>query len=358
MKLPSLKIGDLVASVPIIQGAMGVGVSLSKLASAVANEGGIGMISGVQIGYREPDFETNNGLANIRALKKEIQKARELSPRGIIGVNLMAAINNYKEMVKAAVEEKIDLIVSGAGLPKELPELIKGSKTKIAPIVSSGKAAALITKLWDRRFSYIPDLIIVEGSEAGGHLGFTLEELREENKPSLKERVLEVIEAIKPFEEKYGKKVPVVAAGGIFSGKDIAEFIKLGASGVQMGTRFVATEECDAHINFKEAYVSAKEEDIQIVKSPVGMPGRAIKNKLMARAEMERIPVTKCYNCLQPCNPKVTPYCISTALIKAVKGELDEGLIFAGSSAHKIDKIVSVKELMRELVHEAEAALS
>jgi len=357
MKLPALKLGDLVASVPIIQGAMGVGVSLSKLASAVANEGGIGMISGVQIGFREPDFETNNGEANVRALKKEIQMARQLSPNGILGVNLLTAINNYKEMAMAAVEEKIDLIVSGAGLPKDLPELIKGSKTKIAPVVSSGKAAALIAKLWDRRFSYIPDLIIVEGPDAGGHLGFSLEEMNAENKPVLTDLVEEVIEAVKPFEEKYDKKIPVVVAGGVFDGKDIAKYLKLGASGVQMGTRFVATEECDAHIDYKQAYLNSKDGDIQLVKSPVGMPGRAIRNKLIEKLETARIPVTKCYNCLQPCNPKDTPYCISTALIKAVRGQLDEGLIFAGSNAYRLSKIVTVKELISELVTETEAAL-
>ncbi len=358
MKIPALKLGDLVASVPIIQGAMGVGVSLSNLASGVANEGGIGMISGVQIGYDEPDFEKNNGEANVRALRKHIQKARELSPKGILGVNLLTAINNYKEMTKAAVEEKIDLIVSGAGLPKDLPEFIKGSKTKIAPIVSSGKAATLISKLWDRRFSYIPDLIIVEGPDAGGHLGFSLDELKSETKPKLKERVMEVIQAVKPFEEKYNKKIPVVAAGGIFNGKDIAEYIKLGAAGVQMGTRFVATHECDADIKFKEAYINSKEGQVQIVQSPVGMPGRAIRNKLVEKVESARIPVTKCYNCLKPCNPKETPYCISGALINAVKGELEQGLIFAGSNAHRINKIVSTKELIRELVTETKEALA
>lgn len=358
MKIPALKLGDLVASVPIIQGAMGVGVSLSSLASSVANEGGIGMISGVQIGYDEPDFETNNGEANVRALRKHIRKARELSPKGILGVNLLTAINNYKEMTKAAVEEKIDLIVSGAGLPKDLPEFIKGSKTKIAPIVSSGKAATLISKLWDRRFSYIPDLIIVEGPDAGGHLGFSLDELESETKPKLKEKVVEVIQAVKPFEEKYNKKIPVVAAGGIFSGKDIAEYLKLGAAGVQMGTRFVATHECDADIKFKEAYMNSKEGQVQIVQSPVGMPGRAIRNKLVETVESARIPVTRCYNCLKPCNPKETPYCISGALINAVKGELEQGLIFAGSNAYRINKIVSTKELIRELVTETEEALA
>lgn len=358
MKLPTLKIGDLVASVPIVQGAMGVGVSLSRLASAVANEGGIGVISGVQIGFKEPDFETNTIKANIRALRKEIRKARELSPKGIIGVNLMVAIKNYKEMVKTAVEEKIDLIISGAGLPRELPELVRGSKTKIAPIVSSGKAAALISRLWDRRFSYIPDLIIVEGIEAGGHLGYALEDLNREDKPSLVDTVKEVIEAIKPFEEKYNKTIPVVAAGGIFDGKDIARYLQAGASGVQIGSRFVATQECDAHENFKEAYLKANKEDIQLIQSPVGMPGRAIKNKLIEKVDKAKIPVAKCYNCLEPCNPASTPYCISTALINAVEGRMDEGLIFAGSNTYRINKITRVKELMKELVTEAEVALA
>lgn len=357
MKLPTLKIGDLVASVPIVQGAMGIGVSLSRLASAVANEGGIGFISGVQIGFREADFETNTIKANIRALRKEIRRARELSPRGIIGVNLMVAIKNYKEMVKAAVEEKIDIIISGAGLPRDLPDFIKRSKTKIGPIVSSGKAAGLISRLWDRRFSYIPDLIIVEGTEAGGHLGYSLEDLHREDGPSLIDTVRDVIEAIKPFEEKYKKRIPVIAAGGIFTGADIASYIGAGASGVQIGSRFVATEECDAHENFKEAYLRANKGDIQLIQSPVGMPGRAIKNKLIERVAVDKIPVEKCYNCLEPCEPKDTPYCISTALIKAVEGQLDEGLIFAGSNTYKIDRITSVKELIRDLVTEAEAAL-
>jgi len=357
MQLPYLKLGELVAATPILQGAMGVGVSLSKLAAAVANEGGIGVISGVQIGFQEDDFEKDNEVANIRALKKHIRKARELSPNGIIGVNLMVAINNYKDMVIAAVEEKIDLIISGAGLPKDLPGLIKGTKTKIAPIVSSGKAAALIAKLWDRKFQYTPDMVIVEGPDAGGHLGFSREELNGADKPQLEEIVKDVIKALKPYETKYNKSIPIIAAGGIFNGKDIAKYLKLGAAGVQMGTRFVATEECDADIRFKEAYINAQEGDIAIVQSPVGMPGRAIYNDLMKRVEQERIPVKKCYNCLKPCQPKTTPYCISTALINAVNGNIDEGLVFAGSHAHRINRITTVKELMKELVLEAQMNL-
>lgn len=357
MGLTPLKIGDLVARIPIIQGGMGVGVSLSGLASAVANEGGIGVISGVQIGFREPDFKSDNDAANIRGLVKEIRRARELSPNGILGVNILFAVNNYKEMVVAAVKEKIDLIISGAGLPKNLPELVKGSKTKIAPIVSSGKAASVITRLWDRKYNYLPDMIIVEGPEAGGHLGFSLEQLKESPQIVLKDILGEVLDAVKPYEEKYNKKIPVISAGGIYDGYDIAQCIKAGAAGVQMSTRFVGTEECDAHINFKKAYLSATEENIQIVKSPVGMPGRAIRNSFVARLDDENIPVTRCYRCLRPCDPKTTPYCISDALINSVQGDTENGLIFTGTNAFRMDKIVTVKELMSELVSEANQEL-
>lgn len=357
MKLPSLNIGELVAKVPIIQGGMGIGVSGASLASAVANEGGIGVISGVQIGYTEDNFETDNKNANVIGLKKAIRKARELSPNGILGVNLLVAIKNYREMVKAAVEEKINIIISGAGLPKDLPEMIKGSDTKIAPIVSSGKAAQLIAKLWDRKFNYVPDLVIVEGPEAGGHLGFSKEQLNSGEKIDLPEIVKEVIESLKPFKEKYKKDIPVIAAGGIFDGTDIAKYLKIGASGVQMGTRFVGTHECDADIEYKNAYINSKEEDIQLVKSPVGLPGRAISNKFTKTIEMNNIPIKRCYDCLVPCEVKTSPYCISKALIDAVKGDVENGLIFCGSNAYKVDKIVSVKELINQLVIEAEKAL-
>ncbi len=356
MKLPPLIIGELKAEIPIIQGGMGIGVSGYKLASAVANEGGIGVISGIQIGYRELDFETNTKNANIRALKKEIKKARELSPNGILGVNLMVAINNYDEMVNACVEEKIDIIISGAGLPLSLPKLVENSNVKIAPIVSSGKAASIILKQWTKKHSRIPDLVVVEGPEAGGHLGFHIEQL-EEKKTSLEKIVTEVIEALKPFEEESGKSIPVIAAGGIYTGEDIAKFLKLGASGVQMGTRFVATEECDADIKYKQAYVDSKEDDIKIIQSPVGLPGRAIRNKLIKQVEKERINPTRCYNCLKKCNPKDTPYCISKALIEAVKGNIEDGLIFTGSSAYRIDRITTVKELINELIVETEKNL-
>ena len=347
--MEKLRIGNKVARVPIIQGGMGVGVSLSGLASAVANQGGIGTISGVQIGFREPDFMTNTNEANVRGLRKEIQTAREKSPHGILAVNLMVAIENYREMVKAAVEESIDLIISGAGLPSELPELVKGSGTKIAPIVSSGKAAAVITKLWTKRHGYLPDLIVVEGPMAGGHLGFSEEVLKSGVLPDIRDLIKEVREAIKPYEEAYDSRIPIAAAGGIYYSEEIKEMLEIGADAVQIGSRFVATQECDAHINFKEAYIQSRENEIGYVKSPVGMPGQAVLNSFIKKVSLEREKVTKCYNCLTPCNPATTQYCITSALIRSVTGDVDNGLVFIGKRGYLIDKITTVSELIEEL---------
>ncbi len=352
MNLPELKIGDLTARLPIIQGGMGIGVSLSSLAGAVANQGGIGVISGVQTGFNEEDFRTNNLAANIRAIQNEIRKAREISPKGIIGINILTVATQYKELVEAAVKEKIDVIISGAGLPKDLPKYVKGTKTKIIPIVSSGKAAKIMAKLWIRNYDYIPDAVIVEGPEAGGHLGFSADELRE-NPPTLSDLLKDVIENLKPFEEKYNKKIPVIAAGGIFDGKDVARYISEGAAGVQMSTRFVGTEECDAHMNYKMAYVNARKEDAVIVQSPVGLPGRAIMNKLIKRLELDKVPVKKCYRCIDHCDPKTTPYCISDALIAAVQGDIDNGLLFCGSNVDKITEITTVEKVINSIINEA-----
>lgn len=354
MNLPSLRIGDLVAKVPIIQGGMGIGVSMSNLAGEVANQGGIGIISGAHAGFKEPEFRKDNRSANISGLIKEIRNARAISPNGIIGVNFLTAINNYSELVATAVKEKVDLIVSGAGIPKNLPSFIKNSSTKIAPIVSSGKAALTISKLWDRNYNYLPDAIIVEGSEAGGHLGFRMEHLLENSAPSLVDIVKDVIKSIKPLESKYNKKIPVIAAGGIFNGKDIAEMLNIGAAGVQIASRFVATKECDAHINFKQAYINSTKDDLKIVKSPVGLPGRALNNPFVDKMEKNMHKVNKCYQCLDKCDPKTTPYCITDALVASVSGNTDEGLIFAGSNVYRIDKMTTVKELIKELVDEAE----
>lgn len=344
-----LIIGDLVAKVPVIQGGMGVGVSRSSLAAAVAKAGGIGVISGAQVGYDEDDFEKNTLNANLRALKKHIIKAKESCLDGIIGVNLMVAMNHYEEHVKQAIEAGVDLIISGAGLPTKLPGFVKNSKVKIAPIVSTSKAASVILKMWDRKEKTTADLIVVEGPKAGGHLGYTKDELESITVDDYDKEFKEILKVAKTYGEKYNKEIPVVAAGGIYTGDDVAKYINLGASGVQVGTRFVTTYECDAHENFKNTYINSSKDDINIVTSPVGMPGRAITNKFIETVSASRPKITKCYDCLIPCNPKNTPYCISQALINAVKGDIDNSLLFCGENAYRADRLYSVAEVIEEL---------
>ena len=358
MKLPELKIGQFSIKVPIILGAMGVGVTRSNLASAVSRAGGLGVISGVNLGFEENDFYTNRLEANIRALKREIHLAKEKSKNALLGVNFMVAMNNYKEHVTTAVKEGVDFIISGAGLPLDLPALVKGTKTKMIPIVSSAKAAKTILKMWDRNYQESADAIIIEGIKAGGHLGFSKEELTL-GTFSPKEVIQEVKKVIAPFEEKYQKQIPVIFAGGVFDGEDIAEILSYGANGVQMATRFVATEECDAHINFKTAYINASKEDAKIIVSPVGMPGRAVQNHFLDLVDQKNAPkIQKCVNCLSTCDPKTTPYCISQALIASVKGDTTGGLIFAGENVYKVSEITTVAKIFDQLQAEAEYYLS
>jgi nitronate monooxygenase len=348
----SLTIGDLTAKLPIIQGGMGIGVSLSRLASAVANEGGIGVISAAAIGMMEPDFSTNYLEANIRALKQEIRKARELT-KGILGVNIMVAMSNFADMAIAAIEEGIDIIFSGAGLPLNLPAFLKESRhTKLVPIVSSARAAGLIAKRWVEKYNYTPDAIVVEGPMAGGHLGFKSEHITDPDY-KLEKLVTEVINEVKYIEDKTARSIPVIAAGGIYTGEDIYKFIQLGASGVQMATRFVTTEECDASIEFKNAYIECKKEDIGIIKSPVGMPGRAIINEFINDVNSGNKKPYKCpYHCIITCNYESSPYCIAFSLINAKKGRMKHGFAFAGENAYRAEKIVSVKELVNSLIEE------
>lgn len=351
--MKGIKIGEKESKYPIIQGGMGVGVSMHRLAGNVSKEGGIGIISTADIGYQEKDFNENPLKANLRAIGKEIKKAREIAgEKNILGVNIMVALNNYKEIVKECVKNKIDLIVSGAGIPKELPEYVQGSETKIAPIVSSLRCCKLIVKHWIKKYNYVPDMIVIEGPEAGGHLGFKKEELREDEKPKLEEITTEIVDYIDEIKKEYNKEIPVIAAGGIWDNKDIKKYIDLGASGVQMATRFVATYECDASDSFKQAYINAKKEDIKIINSPVGMPGRAIYNNFIKQTESVKCKIDKCYNCIKTCNVANTPYCITKALVNAVKGNIENSLIFCGSNVDKVKEIVSVHKLMQELVAE------
>ena len=351
--MEGIKVGEKQSKYPIIQGGMGVGVSLHNLAGNVSKEGGIGILSTADIGYKEEDFEKEPMKANLRAIGKEIKKAREIAGEDkIIGVNIMVALKNYTEIVKECVKQKIDLIVSGAGIPKELPEYIQGSNTKIAPIVSSFRCCKLIVEHWLKKYNYVADMIVIEGPEAGGHLGFKIEELEENRKPKLEDITTEVVKYIKQIEKQTGKDIPIIVAGGIWDSKDIKKFINLGASGVQMATRFVATNECDASIEFKKAYINANNEDIKIIKSPVGLPGRAINNEFIKKMEVEKGKIDRCYNCIKTCNVINSPYCITKALINSVRGEVDNGLIFCGSNVNRIKEIVSVHNLMQELVCE------
>ena len=352
-----LKIGELVAETPIVQGGMGIGISLSGLASAVANEGGIGVISAAGIGMDEPDFGTDYISANNRALRKIIRKARELT-NGIIGVNIMVAARNFDELAKSAIEEGIDIIFAGAGLPLNLPSLKDASsKTKLIPIISSVRALKVITKKWIDKYNYIPDGFVLEGPMAGGHLGFSNDQV-EDAEFSLEKLIVPIVEELRNMEKTLGRKIPLIAGGGVYSGEDIKRILDLGADGVQMGTRFVATHECDADIKFKEMYINAEESDIQLIKSPVGLPGRAVHNDFIDQVKQGSRTPAKCpYHCIVTCKREQSEYCIALALINAYKGKLQNGFSFAGANAWRVDRIMSVKELVDSLESEYIAAL-
>lgn len=358
--LKPLVIGNLTAKYPVIQGGMGVGISLSSLAGAVAKAGGVGIISTAQIGFRDPDFLKAPLEANLRAIKTEFDKARKIAPDGIIGFNIMVATRNYAMYVKEAIKAGADIIISGAGLPINLPELAAGAKTRIAPIVSTAKSAMVICKMWDRKYQKAPDLVVIEGPLAGGHLGFTPEQLTEYGADTLDvaetyrrddydKEVQDIIKVVKEYEEKYGQPIPIVLAGGIYDHKDVEHAMELGVDGVQVGTRFVTTEECDAPLSYKQAYINASQEDIVITKSPVGMPGRAIRNSFLKAVHEQPVKVEHCYNCLEHCNPAKIPYCITKALSNAAEGDLDHALLFCGSNAYRADKIETVEAVMKEL---------
>ena len=342
MEIKPLVIGNLTAQVPVMQGGMGVGISLSGLAGAVAAEGGIGILSAAQIGYRDADFDNDPISCNLKAIKTEVAKARELAKGGIIGINIMVATKRYEEYVKAAVETGVDLIVSGAGLPMNLPELVQNAKTKLMPIVSSVKSLHVIVKYWMKKFSRLPDAVVIEGPLAGGHLGFSKEQLDNIDELHYDEEVKNIIEKANDIE------IPVIMAGGIYTREDMEHYTEMGAAGVQMATRFVTTYECDADDAYKQSYIRAKKDDIVIVKSPVGMPGRAILNPFMKKAKQGNIPHGKCHLCISTCKPAETPYCITDALVNAAKGNVDDALLFCGANAYRAEKLEHVKDIMDE----------
>ncbi|MDD4576781.1 MAG: nitronate monooxygenase [Bacteroidales bacterium] len=345
-----LKIGNLVIPIPIIQGGMGVGVSMSGLASAVANEGGVGVISAAGLGLIHKNSALTYLQANIEGLKKEIRLAKEKT-KGVLGVNIMVAMSNFEDMVKTAISEKIDIIFSGAGLPLDLPQfLTKDSKTKLVPIISSGRAAKLICDRWKSRYDYLPDAIVLEGPKAGGHLGFKRDQL-DNAQFTLEVLLKDVKEAVAEFEIKYLKKIPIIAAGGIYTGSDICKIMEQGADAVQMGTRFVTTTECDASDKFKQAYINASEKDMEIIQSPVGLPGRAVFNEFIDKVKQGlKVPVKCPFHCIKTCDVTSSPYCIISALYNAYKGNMEKGYAFGGCNAYLATKITSVKETFKELL--------
>ncbi|MCK4772938.1 MAG: nitronate monooxygenase [Candidatus Latescibacteria bacterium] len=355
MKIPKLQIGSITADIPIVQGGMGVRVSLSNLASAVANEGGIGTISSIGLGDVETLKNDYEGQSR-EALVREIQRAKGMTD-GHIAVNFMGVLSNVEDLIVASVNEGVRMIVFGAGLPTRLPALVEEGSANLVPIISSARVGKLILRMWDRRYSRIPDGLILEGPLAGGHLGFSYDQLKQPEMYSLEILLPQVLETIEPYEDKFGRKIPVIVAGGIYDGKDIAHMLSIGASGVQMGTRFVCTVECDVSEEFKQAYLDSEEEDIVITKSPVGMPGRAIRNKFIKDLEADAKSKIKCfYRCLTVCDIKTAKYCIALALINAWRGDVDQGLIFCGQNAYRVREIVTVKEIISELIAGIEAA--
>jgi nitronate monooxygenase len=352
-KMPALQIGNTTSELPIIQGGMGVGISLSGLAIAVAKAGGVGVISAAGIGMMEPDFRTNFRKANLRALRAEISRAKDACG-GPIGVNIMMALTDSGALIHAAFDEGADIILLGAGLPLRPPvgvplDVLEDTSTAFVPIVSSGRAAKIILRHWDGHHKRLPDGFVVEGPMAGGHLGFKRDDLELESN-DIKSLVADVLDVVHPFEQRHNKGIPVIAAGGIFTGHDIRDMLQLGASGVQMATRFVATDECDADLAFKQAYVNCGTEDLTIIDSPLGLPGRAISNDFLTGvAQGVRRPTHCPWHCLSTCNADTSPYCIARALTNAKQGHLAEGFAFAGANAPRVEGIVPVAELMAEL---------
>ena len=350
MKVQPLKIGKKIARIPIVQGGMGVGVSRWRLAGAVAKAGGVGVISSAQIGYDEPDFEKDVKGCNLYAIEKHVKLAKEEARGGLVGVNVMVALKDYADHVKAAVSAGADLVVCGAGLPIDLPKLVGRGDVAIAPIVSSRKAASLLLKTWDKKYRRTADLLVVEGPKAGGHLGFSPEQLEDIPALEFDNEIKGILAEKENYEKKYGVSIPVVVGGGIFDGRDVEHVLSLGADGVQVATRFVATQECDASPAYKQAYLDASSEDVAVIKSPVGMPGRAIRNAFIRKVQQGRIPVSRCFQCIKQCDPPKIPYCITQALVNAVKGDVEHGLIFCGANVGRVKEITTVPALIEELM--------
>ncbi len=357
MKLPTLTINNKVVKFPIVQGGMGIRISLNKLASAAMNSGIIATISAAQPGFLNKNFRKDPVKANIEALKYEIAKARENAKEGILGVNLMHAATHYSEYASFLATQDIDFIISGAGLPLDLPEYLKGSNVKGAFIISSGRAARIMLRSWDRRYQYMPAFIVCEGPLAGGHLGFSKEQMEKGDYDSLEKIVKDTIEVVKVYEEKYNVKIPIIAGGGIHDGHDMAKMIKVGADGVQIATRFIATHECDVDDTYKQMIINAKEDDVVTTVSPAGLPGRAVKNFLTKTVKKHNLDLHYCVDCLKSCKKKDIPYCITEQLGNSTSGDTN-GLIFTGAKAYLVEKMDYLDNIVKEIIKDCKNDLT
>ncbi len=359
MSFEPLKIGKYVIEKPIVQGGMGVGISWDQLAGSVSANGGLGVISAVGTGYYQ-DKKYAEKLVSNRPLSEQnfystegfraiIDNARKLCGDKPLAANILYAINDYGRVVRDACEAGIDIIITGAGLPTNMPEFTEGyPDVALVPIVSSAKALKIICKRWKKRYDRVPDAVVVEGPKSGGHQGFTYEQCK------LKENQLENIVAPVVEEAALWGDIPVIAAGGVWDKNDIEDMLSRGARGVQMGTRFIGTYECDAHANLKKVLLDAKEEDIKLMSSPVGYPAQGVVTNLTHLVEKREGPAIKCIsNCVAPCNrgeeAKVVGFCIADRLSDAYEGNLETGLFFSGTNGYKLNEIISVEELMKKL---------
>ncbi|MBN1839635.1 MAG: nitronate monooxygenase [Campylobacterales bacterium] len=361
MSLKPLKIGKYTIDYPIVQGGMGLGISWDKLAGTVSLEGGLGVISSVGTGYYNQShyskknintrpFETDNFYSKD-ALSAIVKNARKICGSKPLAMNILYAINDYERVIKDSCEAGVDIIITGAGLPTNMPEFTADyPDVALVPIVSSAKALKIICKRWTQRYNRLPDAIVVEGPLSGGHQGFTYEQCSQEEY-QLENLIAPILEEIKVWGD-----FPLIAAGGVWDHNDILKMISLGAQGVQMGTRFIGTHECDADQNFKEVILRSTKEDIQLFKSPVGYPARGVKTNLIQMVEKREGPAIRCIsNCVSPCHrgqeAKAVGYCIADRLSDAYLGKVETGLFFTGANGYKLNEIISVKELMVKLVH-------
>lgn len=359
MQFKSVKIGKHTIETPIIQGGMGVGISWDQLSGTVSKEGGLGVISSVGTGYYERKSHVQKLVADRplevqnfyskEALIEIFKNARKICGDKPLAANVLYAINDYGRVVEDSCEAGANIIITGAGLPTNMPEFTeKYPDVALVPIVSSPKALKIICKRWKQRYNRLPDAIILEGPLSGGHQGFTYEQC------GMPEYQLENLVAPVVEEARKWGDFPVFAAGGIWDHDDIVAMMELGANGVQMGTRFIGTQECDAHDNFKEVILAAKEDDIQLIKSPVGYPARGVRTNLIELVEKREGPAIKCIsNCVAPCErgieAKAVGFCIADRLSDAYEGNKELGLFFTGTNGYRIDEIITVKELMKKL---------